>query len=37
LRDYFNAEETADMLRGNVTKHLFAWDVLVERDLSAAP
>jgi hypothetical protein len=37
LRDYFNGEETADMLRGNVAKHLFAWDLLVERVPSVAP
>ncbi|MGA1354786.1 MAG: hypothetical protein ACO32I_08460, partial [Candidatus Limnocylindrus sp.] len=37
LRDYFSGEETADMLRGNVTRHLFAWDLLVEREPSAAP
>ena len=37
LRDYFSGKETADMLRGNVTRHLFAWDLLVERGPSAAP
>ena len=37
LRDYFRGEEMTDMLRGNVAKHLFAWDLLVERANSAAP
>ena len=32
LREHFTGEQTADMLRGNIAKHLFAWDVLFERE-----
>jgi 4-amino-4-deoxy-L-arabinose transferase-like glycosyltransferase len=35
LRENFNGEQTADMLRGNIAKHLFAWDVLFQREGSA--
>ena len=37
LVEYFDDEEIFDMLRGNVAKHLFAFDVLVERTDLAAP
>ena len=37
LRDYFSGAETAEMLRGKVAKHLFAWDLLVERHPSSTP
>lgn len=36
LNDYFNTEQTADMLRGRVAKHLFGWELLLERKGSAA-
>lgn len=32
LQEYFTAEQTSDMLHGNVAKHLFAWEILVARD-----
>lgn len=32
LRDYFKPDEIADMLRGNIAAHLFAWDLLAERN-----
>lgn len=37
LNDYFTGEQTAEMLRGQVAKHLFRWDVLVERENSTTP
>jgi hypothetical protein len=30
--DRFNAEETRDILMGNITHHLFHWDWLVQQN-----
>ena len=35
LLDYFTGEQIADMLRGNIARHLFGWDLLVDRGPSA--
>jgi 4-amino-4-deoxy-L-arabinose transferase-like glycosyltransferase len=35
LLDYFTGEQIADMLRGNIARHLFGWDLLVDRGASA--
>ncbi|MBJ7326291.1 MAG: hypothetical protein JHC52_02975 [Chthoniobacterales bacterium] len=36
LQDYFTGEQTADMLRGNVARHLFAREFLVRLQSSAS-
>jgi hypothetical protein len=35
LNDHFNAEQTADLLRGNIARQLFQRELLVERVTSA--
>ncbi|MEY3481921.1 MAG: hypothetical protein RIQ71_2696, partial [Verrucomicrobiota bacterium] len=35
LNDYFTADQTSDMLRGKLAKHIFGCELLVERDESA--
>lgn len=37
LCDYFTAEETSDMLRGNIAQHFFTTDLLIERESSTPP
>ncbi len=35
LNDYFSGEQTNDMLRGNIARHLFVRELLVEREADA--
>jgi 4-amino-4-deoxy-L-arabinose transferase-like glycosyltransferase len=37
LNDYFTGEQTADMLRGHVARHLFVRELLVERETPSGP
>ena len=34
LQDYFSSEQMADMARGHIGRHLFAWDLLLDRRAS---
>lgn len=36
LNDYFNADQTSQMLRGRVAEHLFGWELLAARRASTA-
>lgn len=36
LQDYFSSEQMADMARGNIGRHLFAWDLLLDRRASTS-